>query len=115
MELNNILLGVIATAIVGLIAKILYDWLKHGRTSLPIHTTCIECNKLNTKLSELEACVIQEKMARRTIEAEITEHERRLDRGSEAMSKLMSDISDIKSSIATLLERSKRKREDYDP
>lgn len=58
--------------------------------------------------------MIQEKMARRTIEAEITEHERRLDRGSEAMSKLMSDISDIKSSIATLLERSKRKREDYD-
>lgn len=113
-DLIVIFLGIMATAIVGIVFKIIWDWLKHGRSQLPFNAGCPECSRLGSRIHELEACMIQEKMTRKTIEAEITAHEKRLNEGSEVMKKLKEDISDIKTNVATLLERSKRTREDYE-
>lgn len=102
-----LLLGVIATAGAGLVGKIIYNWLKHGRASCP------ECSRLSTKVSDLEACMIQEKMTIKTLQKELSDHEKQLDRVNKTMDKILSEIGDVKTNIGILIERSKRRREEY--
>lgn len=118
------ILGAMITLAIGLISKIIFSWLQaRGTTSHYISPTllCDQKHKIvdeqmisvESRLQRVDRCLAEEKIKTAGIIEMVSEHEKRLDRGSKDFRSVKDDIAEIRQNIAVLLERSIRTRESY--
>ena len=85
----------ILAALIGFVFKIIWDWLKTGRSEKGILVTTAHCEEIREK-----CCMPQIKKDVGILKTEIAAHEKKLDQGREDFKLLREDISSIKESLA---------------
>ncbi|MBT4877928.1 MAG: hypothetical protein HON48_22335 [Desulfobacula sp.] len=98
MKLESLFLIVVA-AILGFVCKIIYDWLKTGRTEKGVFVKTDHCETIREK-----CCVPELKKDVGIIENRMDAAEKSLDRGREDFRLLRKDISEINLTLAGMAE-----------
>lgn len=113
-----IAISLIGSFSLGLIGKIVFDWLKNRNGGEGTVSKRLLCEQefttikrdivtMDGKVGRLDACLTQEKIKINTLEMQSAEHEKRLDQGRKDFREIKADVSNINKNIAVLLDRTK--------
>lgn len=94
---------VVVSVILGLVSKIVYDFIVSGRTEKGVYMKIEDCQGLRDK-----CCIGKVKSGYATLETRVAAAEKRLDEGREDFKQIRKDIGEIGKDIAgmkTLLEK----------
>jgi hypothetical protein len=111
-------MSLIGSFFLGLLGKIVFDWLKNSNGEEGTISKRLLCEQefstikrdiktMDGKMGRLDACLTQEKIKITALETLFAEHEKRLDQGRKDFREIKADASTINRNIAVLLDRAK--------